>query len=264
MIRRVVTSWMAAAWVAGVVMSVLGCADSGNRTSGPGSLPVMPTPVVGQALLGGQVSDTSGNPVAGATVEVAEIGARTVTDGGGRYQIMVPADSTTTVVVSAPGFATTFRESVILASRSTVSDFQALLMTPDRIAAINAAAVPGQESTRGLMAVRLHSMDPNCDVAGARLSVWPPLAATVRYGRPETPTFDEPDATLTAVQAGAGIGLWLAGAMPPGIGVALAVEKAGCRLMTESPSLGGLLFPGQRHVVAQALTEVDLFLGAAQ
>lgn len=231
-------------------------------------VPVMPTPSVGQAMLSGHVRASDGQPIAGASVLVAETDARAVTDEAGGYQLMVPADSTVTLMASATGRAATFRESVLVAAQATIADFDLRLLTPDELTAFGALAPgagPAQDSTRGLLAVRLHSLDPACVLAGAELSVWPPQAGTVLYSRPASAgsvALDPPDGAMANVQAGAIVQVWLAAALPPGNGLTLGVAQAGCRLLNPSPSMAGLMFPGQRHVAAQALTEADLFLGA--
>jgi len=60
----------------------------------PTTIPVMPTPLAGQASLSGRVLDQNGQPVPGATVTFAETGTATTTDTGGAYAITVPSDST--------------------------------------------------------------------------------------------------------------------------------------------------------------------------
>jgi hypothetical protein len=227
------------------------------------SIPGMPSPRVGQAALSGHVRDADGHGVAGAALELAETDATATTSADGAYRLEVPSDSTVTIVATATGMAPTFRESVVIAAQATIADFDFVLLAPDRVAAINALAAPGQEPTRGIMAVRLHSLDPACVTAGAQLAVWPPSAAKVVYGGPSASGgLAMPDPGVTAVQAGVDVDLWLAGAYPPGNGLAFTIEQAGCRLMGASPSLGGLTFPGLRHVAAQSMTQVDLFLEA--
>ena len=96
----------------------------------------------------------------------------------------VDADSTITLAATAPGLASTFRESVTAASGAKATDFDLLLLSPAEVRAINALVGQGQESARGLMALRLHATDPDCAPEGAVVTVWPPLAATVIYSRP--------------------------------------------------------------------------------
>jgi hypothetical protein len=43
----------------------------------------------------------------------------------------------------------------------------------------------------------------------------------------------------------------------------ISVQQIGCQVIAGSPSMNGLVFPGQRHVFAQSLTETDLFLAGA-
>jgi hypothetical protein len=144
-----------------------GCGSTKAPDPGPGtSIPIMPMPMPGQALLAGHVSDEAGAPVAGATVTVAETDASTPTDAAGAYQLMVPADSTVTLVTAAAGFARTYRESVILAAQAMVTDFDVLLLSADRLTAMNATGSATSPATLGLMAIRLHSLGAACAPAG--------------------------------------------------------------------------------------------------
>src|SRR6185436_20891400 len=116
-----------------------------------------------------------------------------------------------------------------------------------------ALGFPTETATRGLMAVGLHSMAPGCMTVGAHVDVWPPNAGKVVYARPSTTGgLDEPDPTLTAVQAGGQIDFWLAGAISPGAMLTINFEQTGCAVMTQAPSLGGMTFTGQRRVDPQA------------
>lgn len=251
------------AWL-GLLVSLAGCGDAASRTAGAG-VPTTPVLVVGEALVSGRVVGADGMGVPGATVLVAETDAKVTADDGGAYRIQVPSDSTVTLMASATGLAPTFRESVTVASQAMIDGFDFRLLPLDRITAANALGSPGQESTRGLMAVRLHALDAACVLAGARLSVWPPQTAKVVYSRPTATAgaMDTPDPVVDGVQPETTISAWLTAVVPPGNGITIGVEQPGCKVMTPSPSLGGLLFPGLRHVAVQSLTEVDLFLGRA-
>jgi hypothetical protein len=229
----------------------------------PVEVPMTPPPdMAGHALLTGGVTDANGGVVAGATIVVAETDGAAMTDVGGAYQLSVPSDSTVTLVTSATGFATTYRESVILAQESAAAGFDVLLLPPDQITALNSLAVtPDRAPTLGLMAVRLHSLNSNCATVGAHLTVWPPLAATVMYSRPSTSgSLDEPDPTVDGVQAGGHVDAWLVGVMVPGNQLTISLDQPHCQLLGSSPSLNGLVYPGLRRSDAQALTLIDLFL----
>jgi hypothetical protein len=220
-----------------------------------GDVPTTPVAMTGTAQVSGLVRDGAGNPVAGATIKVAEVDMAATSDAGGAYALTVPADSTLTLVTTAMGFATTFRGSMILAEGSKAAGFNVMLLTAAEVTRMNT-----QAATHGLVAVHLHSMNPACITAGARVSVWPPLAATIAYGRPSaTGGLDEPDPALSGVEAGAHVDAWLADAIPPGNMFEIRVDQTGCT-PTQAPSQGGLLLTGERRVDAQALTEIDLFL----
>lgn len=255
--------------VMGAALTLSACGnEKGTNTpmNGDTTPPSMPTPTPGQALLAGHVRDVSGTAVAGATVKVTETGGTTTTDADGAYSLAVPSNSSVTLLVTATNFAKSYRESVMLADAAQVSGFDLFVIAPAEVTAQNAAAVGDKADTRGLMAIRLHSMGSGCALAGAHVAVWPPLAATVMYSRPTTVTggMDLPDAAMDGVQDGATVHAWLVGAVPPANMLQLSVEQPGCSLMDQSPSFEGLMFPGERWVEAQALTEADLFLSEVQ
>jgi len=244
-----------------------GCGEQktlGQLNVDPDTIPVMPTPIVGQASLSGRVIDGNGQPVPGATVTFAETGASATTDAGGAYAVVVPSDSTLTLFASAVGLATTSRESVVLAARSAVTGFDVTLLAPADVASMSGLGGADPMGTHGLVAVRLHSMDPRCAPEGGHLAVWPPAAASVIYSRPSvTGGLDAPDPTVDGVQPGAQVAVWLAAAVPPGNMLTISFQGAGCALMAQVPSQNGLLYPGLRHVMSKALTTADLFLTVA-
>lgn len=225
--------------------------------------PAMPKADPLQAMLSGHVRDAHGQGIAGARVSIAETDASATTDAAGAYLLDVPADSTVTVLAAAAGFARTYRESVMVAAGVAVPDFDVMLLSPDALTSMNALGGGAAATSLGVMALRLHSLSADCVTAGARVAVWPPKAATVVYSRRGADGVDQPDPAADSVQDGVAIHAWLAGAVPPGNMLQLTVEQPGCQVMPQSPSIGGLIFPGLRRAEAQALTEADLFLGRA-
>jgi hypothetical protein len=164
-------------------------------------------------------------------------------------------------VTSAPGFARTYHESVILSSMAAITGFDVHLLAADQVTTMNAMGAPDQTATRGAMALRLHSMRGTCLTAGAHISVWPPLAGTIVYARAGVAgAVDAPDPSLDAVQPDVAVAAWLVGTVPPGNMLTITVDQGGCQIMNPAPSLNGLMFPGQRRVDAQTVTEADLFL----
>jgi hypothetical protein len=232
-----------------------------SSPAGGGEVPETPAVTVGQADLSGVVRDGDGNGVAQATIRVAETDATAMTDATGAYALKVPADSTITLVATAPGYATTFRESAIVAEGAAATGFDVLLLPSADVARVNGMSPAGMPDTHGLVAVHLHSLSAACNTAGAHVAVWPPLAATVLYGRPSmTGGLDDVDPSLSGVGAGSRVDAWLAGAVPPGNMFDITVDQSGCALAAQTPSQGGLLLTGQRRVDAMAVTEIDLFL----
>lgn len=238
-----------------------GCGADGARVS-PLDVPARPEPMPGQASLAGHVIDASGHGVQGATIGIAETDAVATTDASGAYQVDVPSDSTITLFASAGGMASTYRESVVLASGAMVTDFDVRLLTTTELAAVNMLGQPGVAAMRGAMAIQLHALDSGCTVAGAHVSVFPATAGTVVYSAPASGSggLDLPDPTLQEVQVGATTAVWLATAMPSGNMLRIEVQKEGCQPTTESADLGGVMYPGLRYVAATSLTQADLFL----
>lgn len=245
--------------------SLAGCGDPKGRgdvhpvTST--NLPGMPTPLRGEATLSGKVSDAAGNPVQGATVKIAETDGKATTATDGTYQMTVPSDSTLTLVTTATGFANSARESIVVANEATVTGFDVFMLAAADVTRMIALGGGSATVPSGLMAVRLHSLSGTCQLTGAKVSVWPPKAATVMYSRPSANGgMDEPDAAMTSVQAGVDVDAWLASALPPGNMLRLTVEQTGCTLLSPSPSMAGVQYPGLRRVDASALSVADLFL----
>lgn len=258
LVATVVLTAMASGWGCGQEMS------SGMQPIDQDTIPMMPRPVAGTATIAGQVTDANGAGVAGATLTVAETDATVVTAADGRFELAVPSDSTLTLIAAAAGYAKTYRESVVVASQTRIDGFDFLMLSPDQLTSFNTLN-GAKMSTGGLMAIRLHSMNGGCATDGARLEVWPPRGGQVAYSRPSaTGGVDEPDPTLEGVQLGARIDAWITGAISPGNQLTVTVRQDGCRQMGQSPSLGGMVFPGLRHAAAGALTQADLFLDLPQ
>jgi hypothetical protein len=249
----------------------LGACQSGtavpNMQAGDGGfVPVMPMPMPGQATLAGHVTDSAGNPIVGATVVIAETDGNAVTDAGGAYSMTVPSDSTLTVKATATNFAPAYRGSIMLAAQTALDTFDVTMLTPTEVAADNALITSvTTPATRGLVALRLHSVNAACSLAGAHLAVSPPDAATVVYAQPSTTGgMDQPDLTVDGVQDGASIGVWLVDAFPPASWVTISISQPGCALMASSPSMNGMMFTGAWRADAAAFTEADLFFDMAQ
>jgi hypothetical protein len=227
------------------------------------ALPPMPTPIAGQASIAGTVVDGDGKPIAGATIKVAETDATATADESGAYQMMVPSDSTLTLVAAAAGFATTYHDAIALASAATVTQLDLFMLPTSKIAGMNGLGAAGTNATAalGVVALRLHSVGADCVITGAHVSVMPAKAATVLYSLPGAAGgLDEPDITMTSVQDGTKVAAWLVGTLPPGNMLQIAVDQPGCHMLAQSPSMSGLQHLGVRRVDAQALTVADLFL----
>jgi hypothetical protein len=152
---------------------------------------------------------------------------------------------------------------VSVAAGATINDFDLLMLSGDQVSAIDMLGASGQVTSRGAMAVRLHSVASTCSTAGSLVTLFPPNAGTVVYSKPASTSegVDMPDSTMPAVQAGTSVSFWIAGALPPGNMnlLQISVQQNGCQLMS-SPSLAGVTYPGLREVAAGSLTQADLFL----
>jgi hypothetical protein len=255
-------------WLGVALLATLGCGKEKGPDSeavGTTTIPEMPMPTFGQAAVSGVVLNQLGQPVGDATIRVAETDQSTTSDASGAYHITVRSDSTVTLAASATGFATTFRESMIVAFGAAVSGLDITLMAPPTVSAFNSMSSIAMATTRGLMAIRLHSMAAGCATTGAHLTIWPPEAGTLLYSRPDTTGgLDQPDPTVDGVQDGTTIQAWVVAAVSPGSLLQIIVQQPGCQQMPESPSINGVVFPGQRRAVPQGLTQVDLFLNQVQ
>ncbi len=256
---------MAVAFAVGAALASAGCgSDRPIIAVEDGSIPSMPTPMPGKAMLTGVVRDGAGTAVPGATLRIAETDATATSDATGAYAIDVPADSTVTLVGSAAGFAKTYEESVMLGA-GTSGSIDVRLLPPADITAKSAMAEVAAPDKRGVMAVRLRSTDGACAVAGAKLTVYPTGAATVIYGRPASSGgMAVPDVTLASVQDGADVAAWLVAVVPPGNMLLLTIEQPNCALTTSPQIADGMTFTGKLRADAGALTEASLFLVVAQ
>src|SRR3954471_7862279 len=88
-------------WFAVFVASLTGCADN----LAPHTSPETPTTGNDRATVTGHVMDTSGAPVAGATVLVRASGEHATADATGAFTLDVPANTTLTLSATAPSMA---------------------------------------------------------------------------------------------------------------------------------------------------------------
>ena len=100
------TAAVAMAFALGAALASAGCGSERPIIAvEDGSIPSMPTPMPGKAMLTGVVRDGTGTAVVGATLRIAETDATATSDATGAYALDIPADSTVTLVASADGFA---------------------------------------------------------------------------------------------------------------------------------------------------------------
>src|SRR5215831_8445202 len=86
-----------------VMASLAGCAENQVTHTAPET----PTTGTDRATVTGHVLDTTGAPVAGATVTVRTSGEHATVDSTGAFTLDVPANTTLTLSATAPGMAPT-------------------------------------------------------------------------------------------------------------------------------------------------------------
>src|SRR5688572_30939900 len=91
-----------------------------------GLVAAVPRVAAAQAILAGEVKDTSGAVLPGVTVEASspaliEKVRTTVTDGNGRYRIEDLRPGSYTVIFTLPGFTTTRREELVISGSGVIT-----------------------------------------------------------------------------------------------------------------------------------------------
>src|SRR6476619_5028781 len=92
------------------VASLTGCADN----QAPYTSPETPTIGNDRATVTGHILDTSGAPVAGATVTVRTSGEHATADSAGAFTLDIAANTTLTLAATAPGMAPTLLQQFLV------------------------------------------------------------------------------------------------------------------------------------------------------
>jgi hypothetical protein len=95
--------------------SLAGCAENQVTHTAPET----PTTGTDRATVSGHVLDTTGAPVAGATVTVRTSGEHATVDSTGAFSLDVPANTTLTLSATAPSMAPTLLQQFLVSTGTT-------------------------------------------------------------------------------------------------------------------------------------------------
>jgi len=234
-------------WIVVAVASLTGCADNLN----PHTAPETPTTGNDRASVSGHVVDSSGAPVAGATVTVRASGEKATSDATGAFSLDVPANTTLTLAGAAPNMAPTLVQQFMVSSgASAVVDLP--LITSDHFKTL---VGQGANTTGGVIAVALRSMSGQGSIVGATVELTPNLGR-VMYA-PSGAGMVDPDAAMASVVPGSAPYAWAVGVQPHVSIMTVALRGVG---QVAAPySINDVLWPGTFTVDAGALTLVTLY-----
>ena len=238
-------------WVVAVVASLAGCTDALE----PHMAPETPTTGNDRATVTGHIVDTSGAPVAGATVVVRASGEHATADSTGAFTLDVPANTTLTLAATAPNMAPTL--------------LQQFLVSPDASAAVEIPMVTGDHfktlvamgsnPAGGVVAVALKSLSGSGNLSGATVALTPSLGR-VMYASADVGMAD-PDPAMAAVAPSVAQGddsyAWVLGVQPHVSIMQLALH--GVASVEPPYAIDDITWPGTFTVDPGALTLVTLF-----
>src|SRR3954469_20958879 len=114
-----------------VMASLAGCAENQVAHTAPET----PTTGTDRATVTGHVLDTTGAPVAGATVTVRSSGEHATVDSTGSFTLDVPANTTLTLAATAPSMAPTLVQQFLISTGASAS-VEIPLITSDHFKAL--------------------------------------------------------------------------------------------------------------------------------
>jgi hypothetical protein len=232
--------------VVGFVASLTGCADN----QAPYTSPETPTIGNDRATVTGHILDTSGAPVAGATVTVRTSGEHATADSAGAFALDVAANTTLTLAATAPGMAPTLLQQFLVSPGATGTVEIPMVTT----AHFQSLVAMGQIPMGGVVAVALRSMSGNGSLAGATVELTPSLGR-VMYAAGAGMT--DPDPTMAMVVPSNDPYAWALGVQPHVSIMQLALH--GVKQIAPPYAIDEIAFPGTFTVDAGALTLVTLF-----
>jgi hypothetical protein len=229
------------------VASLTGCADN----LAPYTSPETPTIGNDRATVTGHILDTSGAPVAGATVTVRTSGEHATADSMGAFTLDVPANTTLTLSATAPSMAPTLLQQ-FLVSPGASAVVEMPLVTTDHFKSL---AGMGANPMGGVIAVALRSMTGYGSLAGATVALTPSLGR-VMYAATGAGMAD-PDPAMSMVVQGDDPYAWALGVQPHVSIMQLAMH--GVSQVQPPYAIDEVTWPGTFTVDAGALTLVTLF-----
>jgi hypothetical protein len=235
-----------------VAASLAGCAESSMESH---TAPETPTIGSDRATVTGHVLDTTGAPVAGATVTVRTSGEHATVDSTGAFTLDVPANTTLTLSATAPGMAPTLLQQ-FLVSTGTTAQVEIPVVTTDHFKSLVAM---GANPSGGVVAVAVRSLSGTGSAAGGTVTLTPSLGRMM-YA-PASLGMADPDAAMAAVMPAAVPGgesyAWALGVQPHVSIMQLALHGVS---QVEPPyAIDDVIWPGSFTVDAGALTLVTLF-----
>ncbi len=234
-----------------VVASLAGCAENQAAPSAPET----PTTGTDRATVIGHILDTTGAPVAGATVTVRSSGEHATVDSTGAFTLDVPANTTLTLSATAPDMAPTLLQQ-FLVSIGTTAQVEIPLITSDHFKSL---AAMGMNPSGGVVAVAVKSLSGAGSVDGATVQLTPSLGR-VMYA-PAGLGMADPDPAMAAVVPSIVQGdesyAWALGVQPHVSIMQFALH--GVAEIEPPYAIDDVIWPGTFTVDAGALTLVTLF-----
>jgi hypothetical protein len=230
-----------------VVATLGGCADDAATYT----YPETPAPETDRATVTGQILDTAGAPVAGATVVVRASGEHATADSRGAFVLDVPANTTLTLAAAAPNMAPTLLQQLMVSPGSSGA-VEIPMVTSEHFQRLVAM---GGTPSGGVLVVALKSLSGSGSVAGATVELTPNLGR-VMYA-PTSIGMADPDPSMAAVVPGNDSYAWALGVQPHVSIMQLALH--GVPHVEPPYAVDDVTLPGTFTVDAGALTLVTLF-----
>jgi len=225
--------------------SLAGCAENQIVHTAPET----PTTGTDRATVTGHVLDTTGAPVAGATVTVRTSGEHATVDSTGAFSLDVPANTTLTLSASAPSMAPTLLQQ-FLVSTGTTAQVEIPLITADHFKTLVAM---GMNPSGGVVAVAVKSLSGTGNVAGATVQLTPSLGRMMYAPAGMV----DPDPKMAAVVQSDESYAWALGVQPHVSIMQFALH--GVAQIEPPYAIDDVIWPGTFTVDAGALTLVTLF-----
>ena len=225
--------------------SLAGCAENQIVHTAPET----PTTGTDRATVTGHVLDTTGAPVAGATVTVRTSGEHATVDSTGAFSLDVPANTTLTLSASAPSMAPTLLQQ-FLVSTGTTAQVEIPLITTDHFKSLVAM---GMNPSGGVVAVAVKSLSGTGNVAGATVQLTPSLGRMMYAPAGMV----DPDPAMAAVVQSDESYAWALGVQPHVSIMQFALH--GVAQIEPPYAIDDVIWPGSFTVDAGALTLVTLF-----